>query len=459
MSDAQTLFREGVQALRQRGDVNEGRRLLTESLRLNPDNEMAWLWLAQTVSDPARRMQCINHALRINPYNERALALKAKIDQPAHPAPVDSVPVYAPDPAPQPAARAAAPPAPSMEEKRMIQAMFKKADQLLKDGDTEAAIEQWVRVLEIEVDNEIAMRNAVGHLSRLRYMDDARELVWRAIDAGTTHPSIYLTAIDIARYNRDFAEEDDLCDRLSQLPGVDDSALAMVVDRFLKADQPTRAEEILARALQTHPTSQKLIKRMGDLCAATGRAAEATQYYDRAARMGTRTQEGREADKLLNEQAAVLTDRERGSLALAWREAAGFGVLFLLLAWQDAGLNLLSLGLTRWLGVVVGVLGGYLAVTATSSPQQQPLAAWLGGTVPPPRENQRKIIYDEQSPAGLVEEPTSLPIIPLTWRLLLGLLGLALLALAVWLAFNSAITLLIEPVTPPDLPSVLDFLE
>ena len=47
MSDAQALFREGVMALRERKDVAEGRRLLIESLRTNPQNDMAWVWLAR----------------------------------------------------------------------------------------------------------------------------------------------------------------------------------------------------------------------------------------------------------------------------------------------------------------------------------------------------------------------------------------------------------------------------
>ena len=48
MNDAQALFREGVLALKEARDVERARRLLTQSLRLDPNNEMAWLWLSRT---------------------------------------------------------------------------------------------------------------------------------------------------------------------------------------------------------------------------------------------------------------------------------------------------------------------------------------------------------------------------------------------------------------------------
>ncbi|MBZ0290949.1 MAG: tetratricopeptide repeat protein [Anaerolineae bacterium] len=457
MDEAQTLFRQGVMALREQKDVAEGRRLLTESLKLDSHNEMAWLWLSRTTNDPQKRMMCINRALKINPNNEQALALKQKYDGAQPAIAEDPITDDTPDSAP------AALDGHAPDKRQEIRLHLKIADQLLEKEDVEGAIEKWVQVLEIEVDHEEAMRNAVRHLSRLKYMDDAKELVWRAIQSGTQHPSIYLTAIDIARYNRDTGEEDELLERMVQLPDIDDTVIADTVDRFFQSDQWTRAEDVLKAALETHPDSQKLLRRMGDLYEATGRKSDAMLYYDRAARLGAGTREGREADKKLAETPAVLTDRERGSMALAWREAAGFGVFYLLLAWHDAGLNLLSLGINRWAGVAISILGGYLLVTATSSPQQQPLAQLLGGEVPenPPETDKETPAYEEDSATkvGLIIEPTTLPIIPPLFRLLFAIGGLVLLGLAIWLVFGTAINLLLNPVTPPDLPSIYDYLE
>src|SRR5690606_15800730 len=232
-------------ALREQKDVVEGRRLLTESLKLNPQNEMAWLWLARTMNDPAKRMQCIDRSLQINPANEQAIALKRKYSG-VQITPVDElVPAAAPAAEAENNGHAPKTKTPSAADQRQIKRLFKEADELIEAGEVEAAIEQWVRVLEIEVDNETAMKNAVGYLSRLKYIDDAKELVWRAIHAGTLHPSIYLTALDIARYQNDYGDEQDLCDRIVTMSEIDDAVIAAIVDRLIASESADRAEEVL----------------------------------------------------------------------------------------------------------------------------------------------------------------------------------------------------------------------
>jgi tetratricopeptide (TPR) repeat protein len=441
MNDAQALYREGVMALRERKDAAEGRRLLIESLRSNPQNDMAWVWLARATSQPEKRLECIERALKINPENPHALGMKAKLS-----ASVATAASTAAENTSQPRLKTMDRPLTPREQKQ-IAALLKKADAFIEEGDPEAAIEQWVEVLHLQVDHEVAMRNAVGYLARLKYMDDARELVWRALEAGTTHPSIYLTAIDIARRQGDHAEADALRERLAKLPDVDEATIAGIAQQFLKDDQHLRAQEMLLDALKTRPNSVLILNALGDYYHAVADEAEATRYYDRAARAGAGTKAGREADKKLAEFVPVLSDQERGSLALAWREAAGFGLLLLFMGWQDAGLDLLRLGPARWAGVALGLVGGYLVITATSSPQQRPIARWLGGQVPPEA-------VDSSIDDGLVEETTRLPIIPPAIRLILGLVGGALLLLAIWLVFNNAIQLLLNPVAPVDIPDI-----
>src|SRR5262245_9763209 len=77
--DAQTLFRDGVLAIKEKRDVTEAHQLLTQSLRLDPNNEMAWIWLSRTVSDSDKKLQCLDRALGINPDNEQALQLKERL--------------------------------------------------------------------------------------------------------------------------------------------------------------------------------------------------------------------------------------------------------------------------------------------------------------------------------------------------------------------------------------------
>lgn len=452
MNDAQTLFREGVLALRERKDAAEARRLLTESLRLNPQNEMAWLWLARTIGDPAKRLQCVERALSINPANEQALAFKQQLlEQSVKTAGLNGHDSQAVEDAPAPPKLKTAGQELTADEEKRIKTLLKKADMLVEQGDPEGAIEQWVRVLEIQVDHEIAMRNAVGYLSRLKYLDDARELVWRALEAGTQHPSIYLTAIDIARYQGNPGEVDSLRERLAGLPEADEKLIVTIVDQFIKDEQLIRALNVVTKALEKHPKSQDLLTRMGNLLDMAGRETEAMRYYDRAARLGTGTEAGREADKRLQNYNPVLTDRERGSLALAWREAAGFALVFILLGWQDSGLDLFQMDINHWIGVVLALFGGYFVITATSSPQQRGLAALLGGTVPDKKKNGND---DDEINTGVVEESSELPIIPPAFRMVIGLGGAVLLIAAFTLVFSRSLNLISNPIIPDDVPFI-----
>lgn len=470
--DAQTLVHQGITAIREEKDFAKGRDLLTQSLRIDPNNEIAWMWLSRTVSDRQKQQQCLERALQINPNNEQVKGLMQRLTQNGNgngngasasadvaktktlPPPTITPPAKAKTPAPAaktktptPVASVPAPtPSKSPAQNSQIKTLLNKADASLEKNDTEAAIEYWVRVLEIEPDHEVALANAVRYLSRLKYIDDARELVWNALNAGTTHPSVYLTAIDIARHQRNDGEADDLRMKLASLPTADEDLLFTLADHFLKHSQEVQALTVLRNGIESHPKSQKLLLRLADLTKEHGNNQEALALYEQAARLGARTKEGKAADQKILEFAPSLSDKERGSVGLAVREAAGFGLVAFLMAWQDAGLDLLRLGPARLVGVLISVLGGYLVITATSSPQQQPLARWLGGVVPEPPE----VPKDDFEAAGMSPQLiTELPAITLPFRLVLGVLGIGILALAFYLVFSMSIGLITNP-NPPE---------
>ncbi len=453
--DAQTLFREGVIAIKDKRDVAEGRKLLTQSLRLNPNNEMAWLWLSRTVADREKKLQCLERALSINPANEQAILLKERLLEDSNGS-TTTVIVEPVSEAPTPQKKEL-----TADDERRIKTLLNRAESYLSEGKTEDAIEQWVQALAIQPDHEMAMAMAVRHLSRLKYIDDAKELVWRALDSGTTVPSIYLTAVDIAQHLGDAVEADTLRDRLARLPTADDELVSRIVDYYMDQDLHGRAIEILEHALATHSHSQKLLIRMGDLQKAFANDGDARKYYERAARRGTGTKEGREADKRLLESAPLLTDSERGSIFLAFREALGFGSLWLLLAWQDAGLSFALVGPSRWLGVGLSVVGGYLLDTAIWSPQQRPLAGMLGGQVPEPKKRDAKPKSDalnKSAQVGALEDDTHLPILPPAVRFIFAAVGIAILIFAFTLVFSRAISLLQNPVPPTDVPTIQDLI-
>jgi tetratricopeptide (TPR) repeat protein len=560
--DAKSLFQEGVVAIRDQKDAAKGRELLMQSLKIEPKNEMAWLWLSRTMPEPQKKMQCLERALKLNPTNEQTKALINKLATDSAHGGNNGAAMSTPAPKPAPTAARPLPEkmdtsdwnslristnemqsvsgssgmkpqvtaemedmgltpdlgavftatdgmksvtklatsevavmdAPKSgsnelkdlrtvygeeetqsEEKAVprkvsltaaqstqIKNYLNQAQTLLNKNKLEEAIEQWVRVLEIEIDNETALGNAVRYLSRLKYIDDARELVWNALNSGTTHPSIYLTAIDIAKYQKQEGEADELRLKLVQLPDAGEKTVMSIVEYFVEHDPP-KALEALDLAIPSYPKNQKLTFRRAQLAEEMGLRKEAATYYEEAAQLGTRSKEGQLADKKLTEFMPHMTDKERGSIGLAVREALGVGFLYLLMAFQDAGLNLAQLGVNRFGGIVMSIVGGYLLITATSSPQQKRIATWFGGSVPvkkpkPKAENEKedvvKAIMGEPE-----EEATQLPIIPTGVRVVIGIAGAVLLVAAFVLVFSAAIAMVRNGTADFYVPTIEDLLK
>jgi len=66
------------------GRAVESQQLLAQVLRQEPNNEAAWLWMAETVAAPERKRYCIQRASAVNPASEDARRLLAELDgQPA----------------------------------------------------------------------------------------------------------------------------------------------------------------------------------------------------------------------------------------------------------------------------------------------------------------------------------------------------------------------------------------
>jgi tetratricopeptide (TPR) repeat protein len=68
--DALTFARELVQqgiAASKSGDKRRARELLTQAVQVDPQNEQAWLWLSDTLTDAVFRRICLEKVLAINP--------------------------------------------------------------------------------------------------------------------------------------------------------------------------------------------------------------------------------------------------------------------------------------------------------------------------------------------------------------------------------------------------------
>ncbi len=458
--DAKTLYRQGVIAIRDQNDPVRGRALLLESLEGDPHNDMAWLWLTRTTSDRATRIEYLERALRINPDNAQARRLRDRLGGPSpdQPAPSPAIPPAAVVPAAEAPHSVIRPLVPytvakpvTPQERDRIAYLMDRGEIYREAGDIEQAVAQWIEVLQIRVDHEIALRNAAGHLWQLGYRDDARELVQRAIDARSAVPTVYLTAIDMAERVGDYDAANAVRERLVAQPDSDDQLIVKIAEFYAGRYQMDQAIPFLERAAATHPTSQPILVKLGDLLEESGRPRDAQQVYDQAASLGTRSKAGKEANKRLDTFVPVLTDRERGSVWLAVRETLGIVLLYLFLGWQDARLSLLHMGLRHWVGIVLSLVGGYLLITATSSPQQDPVAGWLGGEIPPTPPQPEPGEPLVRAPGRALQDPSSLPLLASGARAALGLAGGLLLVLALVLVLNQSLDWVFTH-KPPYLP-------
>ena len=86
-------LQQGIQAAKA-GNNALARSLLIQVVQRDPNNEMAWIWLAQAMDDPARKVDCLQQALRINPGNDAVRNGLQKLLQ--------STSLQAPPPEPEP---------------------------------------------------------------------------------------------------------------------------------------------------------------------------------------------------------------------------------------------------------------------------------------------------------------------------------------------------------------------
>lgn len=82
----QERLREGIEAAR-RGDKAAAQKLLRYVVDRDPDNEVAWMWLASALENLQDRRAALEQSLRINPGNTRAQEALRQIDALLPPSP------------------------------------------------------------------------------------------------------------------------------------------------------------------------------------------------------------------------------------------------------------------------------------------------------------------------------------------------------------------------------------
>jgi len=114
---ARELRHQGINAAKA-GQKDLARQLLQQSIRLEPRNEAAWLWLASVARDPRERLFCLQKILEINPENEQAIKALRMMETQMAGAPPPAAPAR------PTAAQAEAAPAPKAEVTTSTQEML-----------------------------------------------------------------------------------------------------------------------------------------------------------------------------------------------------------------------------------------------------------------------------------------------------------------------------------------------
>jgi hypothetical protein len=91
--EIQNLLRSGIQAARS-GNKAQAKEIFERVLRVDSQNELAWLWMASVLESQSDRRRALERVLSINPSNERAQQALAKLrgEAPAAPPPPPPVP-------------------------------------------------------------------------------------------------------------------------------------------------------------------------------------------------------------------------------------------------------------------------------------------------------------------------------------------------------------------------------
>lgn len=71
MTEIDALLQKGIQTAKTK-QFAEAQKILKQVIKLDPRNEIAWLWLSGVVTDKNLRVQCLKRVLTINPQNKPA---------------------------------------------------------------------------------------------------------------------------------------------------------------------------------------------------------------------------------------------------------------------------------------------------------------------------------------------------------------------------------------------------
>ncbi len=447
-SPAERLYRAGIDAF-QHGDPRRARAAWVQAVRLDPRHAPAWLALVTVAADPGEQLYCLHRAGVLLPGDRRVREayreIKARFPQ-ARERPLPEVASPAEKPhaaADRRAAPADDPFAPALPARKPIRSLdtseaLRQAARLRKKNDEEAALQIYLDILREDPAQQEATAEAVQILSRRKQVIEAIEVLEGSLIAGNRDPGALISLAELQLHIRS-GNPWGLLEDLRAMPDVKAAQLLRAANLYWKYGQDGAAFATLHEAEQRDPHHQPTLLRLAELYRETGQDDHARAYFQRTVDLGARTEAGKTAQDILLEEAPYIPRFVQTHLAYTLREVLGVAILFLLLAALDAGLDFARIGAAGWVGVGVSVLGGYLAVTATSSPAQGIFAPLLREPGKAKREDQPRRARGSAPPSPSAAKDEPLPVLPMPVRVLMGAVGGLLLILATALVLQHSL--------------------
>jgi tetratricopeptide (TPR) repeat protein len=418
----QALYRAGQRALKQ-GDRADARRNLAAAVHRDPHFVDAWIALVRACDTHAEQLYCLEKMQRFNGTDPRIQEAYRRFK--------------ARHPAVEPARLAELPK--SRRKQARFDALLQQADDRLADGDDRNAVRLYGQILQQEPTHQAALAGGLRALSHLRRLDDARRWAERSIYAGNEDPSAYISLAELRLHT---GEGDPWApiQALHDLPAVRTTHLLRASRLYGQHGYAKESLEMLHAAENLDPQDQAVLMQLAETYREMRHPARALHYLQRVTDQSTRTEIGQAAEEVLLEVKPHIPRYIQVSMRFALREVLGIFILFVLLALLDGGMRLDGLGAPGLIGVGLSVIGGYLLVTATSSPAQRIFARWLGD--PGVQLRQPDNPRDSYLPAIAADDAP--PQLSFEVRTVLGTLGAVLLVIAAILVLHNSLSAMQE---------------
>ncbi|MFN8458363.1 MAG: tetratricopeptide repeat protein [Anaerolineae bacterium] len=406
--DLQKLLNEGIAAARA-GQKEQAQQLLLQVTDIDETNLLAWLWLSGVVKTRSEQEICLENVLTIDPQHQVALHALARLRQ--QPLPAKAVPPAPPSepptsPSPSPARHyqrvtpTAAPQSQASAKAAQVSCPFCR-----KPASTIATVCPHCKLplsvtcpacgaeTDVEQKSCAACHQSLGNYHRpveffsglgLAYQENERYedalKAWQAVEiVEPDYPDLYLhlgeTQVGLGRLDRATRSFEQA---LKANP--DSSRVHYAVGEVLR--QRGEIEQAYPHYLKVTTLDPKhglAWLRLGQLYEQARRSKDATQAYQRAAKL---LETGSAESLQVRQQLAVLRPSLPEGMMTGWaeltRQMSGPVVVCLLAVLVDSGLRPWWISWSGWVALLVAVLGAFLWVSGDSLPRN-PLICQLVG--------------------------------------------------------------------------------